>query len=420
MLALVLLLCVSALTFAQERHVVLFVIDGFSYKAWDKLSIPVLRTLAREGTLVEQGHLPPPAHPKAGTYAEIHSSSIVNPIMMAGTIFIDRKTVLLQEALPATMATAFVVNSLSYVTLTKGYTEAFQQTAPDDRSIERALDIMQRLRPAFIRVHLQNAGSAGFLSLSTKEDVPWRGNIWAMNAPYRLATERADSLLGVFIEGLRRQGILDKTTLIILGDHGQDDGGWHPLELPDGAITSFVLWGSGIRPGLRVPYAELIDVVPTICALLSTPPPATSQGRTIAEALTAVDPPFPPREEHIRTLNNQFAEYRNLTARLMARLEDPGVPRRGAMYYQLGTIRERFYDLSRFTEWPKLETMPTLIKQNEEALRELRSIAEAKNQEHKRQEPNKNQEHKKQEPNKNQEHKKQEPNKNQEPRTKDR
>jgi hypothetical protein len=392
MLALLLLLCASALGFAQERHVVLFVIDGFSYKAWEKLSIPVLRRLAQEGTLVEQGFLPPPAHPKAGGYAEIHTSSIVNPIMMAGTIFIDRKTVLLQESLPSNMATAFVVNSLAYITLTKGYTEVFQQTASDDRSIERALDIMHRLRPGFMRVHLQNAGSAGFLSLSTKDDVPWRGNIWAQNAPYRLATERADSLLGVFVDGLRMQGVLDNTTLIILGDHGQDDGGWHPLELPDGAITSFVLWGRGIRSGVRLPYAELIDIVPTICTLLSTPTPATSQGRAIVEALTALKPPYPPREEHIRTLNRQFAEYRSLTARLAARLEDPSVPRRGAMYHQLGTIRERFYDLSRFTEWPKLETMPALIRQNEEALRQLRSIAEAKNQEHKKQEPNKNQE----------------------------
>ena len=32
----------------KPGHVILFVIDGLSYKAWDKLSIPTLRKLAKE------------------------------------------------------------------------------------------------------------------------------------------------------------------------------------------------------------------------------------------------------------------------------------------------------------------------------------------------------------------------------------
>jgi hypothetical protein len=48
------------------EHAVLFVIDGLSYKVWDRLLIPTLRGLARDGALIEKDYLPPPADPRRG------------------------------------------------------------------------------------------------------------------------------------------------------------------------------------------------------------------------------------------------------------------------------------------------------------------------------------------------------------------
>ena len=112
---------------SKPEHAILFVIDGLSYKVWDKLSIPTLRKLAGEGVLVEKDYLPPPAHPQTGTYAELHTSSIPNPIMMSGTVFITRETGYLQRSFRPPQVTAFVVNTTSYTTLNVGYTYSSQR-----------------------------------------------------------------------------------------------------------------------------------------------------------------------------------------------------------------------------------------------------------------------------------------------------
>lgn len=352
----------------KPSHVILFVIDGFSYKAWDKLSVPTLRRLAREGVLVAQDYLPPPAHPKTGAYAELHTASVANPIMMAGSIFINERTVYLQQAIAHPLTSAFVVNSTAYVTLSGGYDHVFQQDGPDEIAVANALEIMQQHRPSFVRIHLQNAGSAGFQCLSTDRNVEWRGNIWASSSPYRLATERADSLLDVFIRGLRDAGVLDSTAVIVVGDHGQDDGGWHPLELPDGAISSIVLWGTGINRGVQISYAEHIDIVPTVCMLLQIAPPATSIGRPIVEAIAGYDGPVPPRPHTIREFNNVLSDFRHLSTELAWELEKPDAPRRGFYFYQLGLLRQSFMDLNRFVEWGEHGTLDSLLAANKKAL----------------------------------------------------
>ncbi|HCA80015.1 MAG TPA: hypothetical protein DEP53_09810, partial [Bacteroidetes bacterium] len=145
--------------------------------------------------------------------------------------------------------------------------------------------------------------------MSTDRDVAWRGNIWAEGSPYRLAAERADSLLGVLIAGLRQMGVDDDCTILVVGDHGQDDGGWHPLQLPDGAITTMTLWGKGIRKGVRIPYAEHIDIVPTLCSVAQVPVPQTTQGQVIAGALES-GPGFEvARSRTVKELNEQLGVY---------------------------------------------------------------------------------------------------------------
>jgi arylsulfatase A-like enzyme len=49
--------------------------------------------------------------------------------------------------------------------------------------------------------------------------------------------------------------------------------------------TPLLLSGAGIRPGARPFRARLVDVAPTISALLRVPEPDEAQGRALAEAL---------------------------------------------------------------------------------------------------------------------------------------
>lgn len=357
----------------KPDHAVLFVVDGLSYKVWDRLDLPVLKKMISGGALVEKNYLPPAAHPHTGAYAELQSCSIPNPIMMAGTVFIDRETGYLQESF-RDVTTAFVANSTAYNTLDAGYTYSYQKEGPDDDSVRMALEFMKMGKPAFMRVHLQSPGGAGFRSMAERGNVGWKWNIWAADSPYRNAVQHADSLLGEFLRGLEKQGVLDKTVILVTGDHGQSDGGWHPLEFTDSSITSIVLFGAGVKNGTRIPYSEQIDVVPTICALMGVEPPKTSQGRVISEVLSGYRGKAAPRKTVIRDLNEQFAEYRGKMAEASWRVENMISPRQGAFFSELNDIRQSFYDIHRFVEWPRFGSMEVLLDHNRNAMARLDAL----------------------------------------------
>jgi len=360
---------------AEPEHAVLFVIDGLSYKVWEKMELPTLEKMVRTGALVEKNYLPPAAHPHTGVYARIHTCSIPNPIMMAGTVFIDEETEYLPGSSFAGKVTAFSVNSLAYRSINRGYNYSFQKSGDDSEAVSWALEFMRRGGPAFMRVHLQRPGGAGSQSLWAKEGADWRFNIWADGSPYRKAVARADSLLGVFLEGLEEAGVLEKTVVLVLGDHGQNDSGWHPLEYVDSSITSIVLWGAGVEKGKKIPYAEMIDVVPTICALMGVEPPKTSRGRVIAEALTGFSGEVPERKMLMKEMLDQFVSYRKKMAEARYLIEKVPPGRQAALFTLLnGRVDSMFYDIHKFTEWPRFGTVGELLAHNREVMKTLDTL----------------------------------------------
>lgn len=357
----------------KPEHAILIIIDGLSYKVWDRMDLPILKKMIAGGALVEKNYLPPAADPRKGAYAELHSCSIPNPIMMAGTVFINRETGYLQDSFKG-RPTAFVANCMAYVTLNLGYTYSYQQGGPDDDSIRMALEFMKMGKPAFMRVHLQSAGGKGAASMDCKGDEAWKANIWAPDSPYRQAILHADNLLGRLISGLEEQGMLNSTVFVIMGDHGQDDGGWHPLEMPDPSITSIVLWGAGVKRGARIPYSEQVDVVPTVCALMNVAPPKTCQGRVIAEALAGYQGQATPRQTLIKELDEQLIGYRKKMAEAFWLVEGLKSPRQGAFFSELNKVRQSFFDIHRFVEWPQFKTMDELLANNRKAMAELEPL----------------------------------------------
>ena len=358
----------------KPEHIVLFIIDGLSYKVWDKMDLPVLETMIKNGALVEKNYLPPAAHPQEGKYAELHTCSIPNPILMAGTVFITKETEYLPQNFFPEKTTAFVANALAYGSLNRYYHYSYQKSGPDCESVNMALKFMEIGRPAFMRVHLQNPGSAGYECMITKKDVPWRSNIWAKDSPYCFKISEADGLLGVFLSGLKKQGVLDKTVILVMGDHGQADTGWHPLEVTNSSITTIVLWGAGIKKAVRIPYAEQIDVVPTIGALMGVEPPKTFQGRVIAEALSQYKGELPSRKMFIRRMLEQFTEYRKKKADVASALENLTSPQTGRLFTEFNKMQQNFFDISRFLEWPQFKTIKELLDHNDTVMNQLDSF----------------------------------------------
>jgi hypothetical protein len=78
---------------------------------------------------------------------------------------------------------------------------------------------------------------------------------------------------------------LDKDTIIVVADHGHTDAGGHGGTEPEVMTVPLVMAGAGIRPGAAVEGARLIDIAPTVCALLGLPPPRQAMGRVLVDAL---------------------------------------------------------------------------------------------------------------------------------------
>jgi len=217
-----------------------------------------------------------------------------------------------------------------------------------------ALEFLRKARPAFMKVHLQDVGNAGFACYESKDpSVPWHRNIWAKGSPYREAAARADDYLGQFLRELEALGLREKTALFVTSDHGQSDRGSHPFDDEDGWSMPLIVAGPGVRKGVRIEYAEQIDIVPTLCYLAGVAPPATAGGRILAEALEKPPADVPPRRRDMPELNRVLLRGEAL------------ISRRGAE-----AMRE-YYGLERILEWHRFGTVEKLIEHDRRVLDSL-------------------------------------------------
>ena len=97
---------------------------------------------------------------------------------------------------------------------------------------------------------------------------------------------RIDALVGEL-----RRALGPETVFVIASDHGQSPTFVHRLYTqhrhgPDGVL---LLHGPGIRRGHRLDSSQVLDVFPTVLALLGLPMPADTEGRVLDDAFT--EPP---------------------------------------------------------------------------------------------------------------------------------
>ncbi|HEX7973743.1 MAG TPA: alkaline phosphatase family protein, partial [Anaerolineales bacterium] len=94
------------------------------------------------------------------------------------------------------------------------------------------------------------------------------------------AARRTDDLLREIAATLD----LSQDTLFISSDHGQIDRGGHGGQDPITLVEPWVLVGAGVKPG-QYGNVNMVDVAPTLAALLGTNLPASNQGRVRTEML---------------------------------------------------------------------------------------------------------------------------------------
>ena len=78
---------------------------------------------------------------------------------------------------------------------------------------------------------------------------------------------------------------LSRDAVIVTADHGHTGRGGHGGVEPEVLAVPLIAAGAGIRPGATAIDARLIDLAPTVSALLGLPAPGHGLGRTLTELL---------------------------------------------------------------------------------------------------------------------------------------
>ena len=110
--------------------------------------------------------------------------------------------------------------------------------------------------------------------------------------PYDAEIAFADEALGKILESLRSRGLLDRTLIVVAGDHGESLGEHgertHGVFLFEGAVrVPLIFRYPGILPAGRVVRSQvrLIDVMPTVLDLFGTAVPDGIEGASLVDLL---------------------------------------------------------------------------------------------------------------------------------------
>jgi len=99
---------------------------------------------------------------------------------------------------------------------------------------------------------------------------------------YRAAAETADRALARVLARVD----LTQDAIVVVADHGHTGPGGHGGVEPEVLSVPLVMAGAGVKPGATVDNAYLIDIAPTVAALLGIPGPGHALGRTLVETLS--------------------------------------------------------------------------------------------------------------------------------------
>jgi hypothetical protein len=124
------------------------------------------------------------------------------------------------------------------------------------------------------------AGDAAFVPVLVL-DVDRAGHAGGVGVAYRAAAAVVDRMLQRAFAAID----LGRDTVIVTADHGHVAPGGHGGDEREVSRVPLVLAGSGVAAGAIARDARLIDIAPTVAALLGVPAPRHAEGRALVELL---------------------------------------------------------------------------------------------------------------------------------------
>jgi hypothetical protein len=106
---------------------------------------------------------------------------------------------------------------------------------------------------------------------------------------YKNALHEGDVALGQLLDGLRKRGLLDSTTVIVIGDHGEAFGqhagnyGHSLAVFEENVRVPFLIHSAGVQPQRVQRTVSLLDVAPTILDLVDLRQPAAFSGSSVLQ-----------------------------------------------------------------------------------------------------------------------------------------
>jgi len=143
-----------------------------------------------------------------------------------------------------------------------------EDDAADRAVVDAALPWLDSGEYEFILIHLDQVDYAGHYE-GGPQDPRW---------------DEAAARVDGYIEEIVSRVDLETATVIITSDHGQIDRGGHGGHEKVVLTEPLILVGAGINPG-EYPDTKMVDIAPTIAALLGTNIPATNQGHVLFDIL---------------------------------------------------------------------------------------------------------------------------------------
>jgi len=269
----------QALGVPITRRVVVVLIDALRYDTSTNSAVmPFLSELRKWGASATMHSQPPSFSAPAwttlltGAWPDINDSQLFNPPdeFSARTFTQDD---LFAAAQRAGLNTAVSGYSWFEGMLANSGVDAGFYTPGEDNAADT--DVIEAALPWFsedyqlVLIHLDQVDYAGH-----HEGGP-RGPSW--NA----AASRTDSMLSEIVS----QQDLTQDTVLVISDHGQINHGGHGGPEPVTLVEPFVLTGAGVVPG-NYGDVNMVDVAPTLAALLGTNIPASNQGHVLINMLT--------------------------------------------------------------------------------------------------------------------------------------
>lgn len=111
-------------------------------------------------------------------------------------------------------------------------------------------------------------------------DAAGHDHAW-MSDPYLAAVTNADAALGLVLAALERAGRLEHTAILVTADHGGHER-THGTDQPEDMYVPLYAAGPGIAAGSKcADGVSILDVAPTVAALLKVAAPAEWDGRAL-------------------------------------------------------------------------------------------------------------------------------------------